>query len=205
MVLENKLGINDSAQLRRQEELLTKRRVKQMFETGQLNQFEVGTFKGLSEIHDYIFQDVYKFAGQMRSVNIAKDQFRFSPVVYLKVALANIDQMPQNNFDNIVEKYVEMNVAHPFREGNGRSMRIWLDLIFKKSLGKIIDWNAIDKDDYLMAMQRSPIKDIEIKHLLRHALVDDLSKETFFKGVDASYNYEGYYEIKTEDLDGEFE
>lgn len=205
MVLENKLGINDSAQLRRQEELLTKRRVKQMFETGQLNQFEVGTFKGLSEIHYYIFQDVYKFAGQMRSVNIAIDQFRFSPVVYLKVALANIDQMPQNNFDNIVEKYVEMNVAHPFREGNGRSMRIWLDLIFKKSLGKIIDWNAIDKDDYLMAMQRSPIKDIEIKHLLRHALVDDLSKETFFKGVDASYNYEGYYEIKTEDLDGEFE
>lgn len=179
---------------------MTKKKAKQLFDSGDIDKIEIGTFKGLAQVHHYLFSDLYDFTGQIRGVNIAKDDFRFAPVMYLSVALENIDKMPHETFDQIVEKYVEMNVAHPFREGNGRAGRIWLDLIFKKSLGQVVDWNAIEKADYLSAMKRSPIKDIEIKHVLKYALTNDLGRETFMKGIDNSYYYEGYNELSIDDL-----
>lgn len=201
MPLENKLGITDSAELAREEEKISKAKALQLFETGFLNTFEVGTFLGLAKIHRYLFDEIYDFAGQIRTVNIAKGNFRFAPVMYLESALKHIDRMPQSNFDEIIEKYVEMNVAHPFREGNGRSTRIWLDAILKKEIGQVVDWSQVDKEDYLLAMERSPIKDIEIKHLLRNALTDKINdREVYMKGIDASYHYEGYNVFKIEDL-----
>ena len=201
MTLENKLGITDSAELARTEEKLSKKKAIELFETGCLDTFEVGTFKGLAEIHKYLFEDIYDFAGQIRNVNIAKGNFRFAPLMYLNVALENIDRMPQSNFDEIIEKYVEMNVAHPFREGNGRATRIWLDAILKKEIGQVVDWSVVDKEDYLLAMERSPIKDIEIKHILKNALTDQVNnREVYMKGIDASYHYEGYNVFKTEEL-----
>ncbi len=205
MILENKLGITDSVELaRRVEEKISKKKALELFERRLLDTFEVGTFKGLSEIHKYLFDEIYDFAGQLRTVNIAKIGFRFAPVMYLQVALENIEKMPQPTFDEIIEKYVEMNVAHPFREGNGRSMRIWVDAILKKQLRQVIDWSKVDKDDYLLAMERSPIKDVEIKTLLRAALTDKIDdREVYMKGIDASYHYEGYSVFKTEDLGNE--
>ena len=201
MALENKLGITDSAELARTEEKISKQKALQLFELNLLDTFEVGTFKGLAQIHKYWFEDIYAFAGQIRKVNIAKGNFRFVPLMYLEAALKNIDAMPQNTFDEIIEKYVEMNIAHPFREGNGRSTRIWLDAILKKEIKKVIDWNKVDKEDYLLAMERSPIKDIEIKHILKAALTDKINdREVYMKGIDASYNYEGYNVYKTEEL-----
>ena len=201
MALQNKLGITDSATLAREEERITKIKALELFESGLLDSFEVGTFSGLAEIHKYLFEDIYDFAGQIRTVNIAKGNFRFVPVMYLDAALKNIDKMPQSTFDEIIEKYVEMNVAHPFREGNGRSTRLWLDAILKKELRKVIDWSKVDKEDYLLAMERSPIKDTEIKVLLKAALTDKISdRQVYMKGLDASYNYEGYYAYRTEDL-----
>ena len=201
MALQNKLGITDSATLAREEERITKIKALELFESGLLDSFEVGTFSGLAEIHKYLFEDIYDFAGQIRTVNIAKGNFRFVPVLYLDAALKNIDKMPQSTFDEIIEKYVEMNVAHPFREGNGRSTRLWLDAILKKELRKVIDWSKVDKEDYLLAMERSPIKDTEIKVLLKAALTDKISdRQVYMKGLDASYNYEGYYAYRTEDL-----
>lgn len=201
MALENKLGITDSVELARVEEKTSKKKALELFEQNLLDTFEVGTFKGLSEIHKYLFDEIYDFAGQLRMVNIAKSGFRFAPVMYLEAALENIEKMPQSTFDEIIEKYVEMNVAHPFREGNGRSTRIWVDTILKKELHQVIDWSKVDKDDYLLAMERSPIKDIEIKALLRAALTDKIDdREVYMKGIDASYHYEGYNVFKTEDL-----
>ena len=201
MALENKLGITDSAELARTEEKISKQKALQLFELNLLDTFEVGTFKGLAQIHKYLFEDIYAFAGQMRKVNIAKGNFRFVPLMYLEAALKNIDAMPQNTFDEIIEKYVEMNIAHPFREGNGRSTRIWLDAILKKEIKQVIDWNKVDKEDYLLAMERSPIKDIEIKHILKDALTDKINdREVYMKGIDASYNYEGYNVYKTKEL-----
>lgn len=201
MVLENKLGITDSAELAREEERISKTKALELFESGLLDTFEVGTFKGLCSIHKYLFEDVYDFAGKLRTVNIAKGNFRFAPVMYLKAALQSIDNMPQSTFDQIIEKYVEMNVAHPFREGNGRSTRIWLDCILKKELQKVIDWSKVDKEDYLLAMERSPIKDVEIKVLLKAALTDKINDRlVYMKGIDASYYYEGYNVYKSEDL-----
>lgn len=201
MALENKLGITNSAELARTEEKISKQKALQLFELNLLDTFEVGTFKGLAQIHKYLFEDIYAFAGQMRKVNIAKGNFRFIPLMYLEAALKNIDAMPQNTFDEIIEKYVEMNIAHPFREGNGRSTRLWLDAILKKEIKQVIDWNKVDKEDYLLAMERSPIKDIEIKHILKAALTDKINdREVYMKGIDASYNYEGYNVYKTEEL-----
>ena len=201
MALENKLGITDSAELARTEEKISKQKALQLFELNLLDTFEVGTFKGLAQIHKYLFEDIYDFAGKIRKVNIAKGNFRFVPLMYLEAALKNIDAMPQNTFDEIIEKYVEMNIAHPFREGNGRSTRIWLDAILKKEIKQVIDWNKVDKEDYLLAMERSPIKDIEIKHILKAALTDKINdREVYMKGIDASYNYEGYNVYKTEEL-----
>ena len=201
MALENKLSITDSAELARTEEKISKQKALKLFELKLLDTFEVGTFKGLAQIHKYLFEDIYEFAGQIRKVNIAKGNFRFVPLMYLEAALKNIDAMPQNNFDEIIEKYVEMNIAHPFREGNGRSTRIWLDAILKKEIKQVIDWNKVDKEDYLLAMERSPIKDIEIKHILKAALTDKINdREVYMKGIDASYNYEGYNVFKTEEL-----
>ena len=201
MALENKLGITNSAELARTEEKINKQKALQLFELNLLDTFEVGTFKGLAQIHKYLFEDIYAFAGQMRKVNIAKGNFRFIPLMYLEAALKNIDAMPQNTFDEIIEKYVEMNIAHPFREGNGRSTRLWLDAILKKEIKQVIDWNKVDKEDYLLAMERSPIKDIEIKHILKAALTDKINdREVYMKGIDASYNYEGYNVYKTEEL-----
>lgn len=201
MALENKLGITDSAELARMEEKISKQKALQLFELNLLDTFEVGTFKGLAQIHKYLFEDIYEFAGKIRKVNIAKDNFRFVPLMYLEAALKNIDAMPQNTFDEIIEKYVEMNIAHPFREGNGRSTRIWLDAILKKEIKQVIDWNKVDKEDYLLAMERSPIKDIEIKHILKAALTDKINdREVYMKGIDASYNYEGYNVYKTGEL-----
>lgn len=201
MALENKLGITDSSELARAEERISKTKALALFETGLLDTFEVGTFKGLAQIHQYLFGDIYDFAGKMRTVNIAKGVFRFASLMYLEAALANIEKMPQLTFDEIVEKYVEMNIAHPFREGNGRSTRIWLDAIFKKELKKVVDWSRVDKEDYLLAMERSPIKDLEIKTLLKAALTDKINdREVYMKGIDASYHYEGYNVFKTENM-----
>ena len=192
-VLENKLGINDSIELAHTEERLTKKRALELYDNKLLDSFSVGTFEGLQAIHKYLFQDVYDFAGIMRTVNIAKGNFRFAPVLYLSEALSNIDKMPQDSFDCIIEKYVEMNVAHPFREGNGRSTRIWLDCILKKELGKVVDWSQVDKEDYLFAMERSPVRSKEIKSLLHEALTDKINdRQVYMKGIDASYGYEGY-------------
>lgn len=204
MVLENKLGIINAAELARVEEKISKKKALEMFETGFLNSLEVGTYKALSKIHYYLFGEIYEFAGKVRDVNIAKGNFRFAPVIYLGFALQNIEKMPQSTFDEIIEKYVEMNIAHPFRESNGRSMRIWLDNILKKVLKQVIDWSRIDKEDYLLAMERSPIKDVEIKVLLKAALTDKINdRDVYMKGIDASYHYEGYYVYKTEDLQDE--
>lgn len=200
-MLENKLGITDSADLARIEEQISKKRAVELFEKGILDKLEAGKFSSLQAIHKYLFDEIYDFAGKIRTVNIAKGNFRFAPVMYLQAALDNIDKMPQSNFDEIIEKYVEMNVAHPFREGNGRSTRIWLDCILKKEIGKVVDWSKVDKEDYLLAMERSPIKDIEIKYLLKNALTSDVnSREIYMKGIDHSYYYEGYTTFKTEDL-----
>lgn len=202
MVLENKFNITNSAELAKVEEKISKTKALELFKKGLLNDLEAGTFDSLAKIHKYLFDEIYDFAGEIRNVNIAKGNFRFAPVIYLETALKNIDKMPQSTFDEIVEKYVEMNVAHPFREGNGRSTRIWLDLILKKQLGKVVDWSSVDKEDYLLAMERSPIKDIEIKVLLKQALTDKINnREVYMKGIDASYHYEGYNIFKTEDLD----
>ncbi len=201
MVLENKLGITDSADLAREEERISKKKALALFENGLLETLEVGKFSSLSAIHSFLFDEIYFFAGEIRTVNLAKGNFRFAPVMYLQAALENIDKMPQSTFDEIVEKYVEMNVAHPFREGNGRSTRIWLDQIFKTELRKVVDWSMVDKEDYLLAMERSPIRDIEIKHILRNALTDDIcSREVYMKGIDHSYYYEGYAAFKTEEM-----
>ena len=199
--LKNKLGITDSTELAREEERISKKKAAWLFESGILDTLKSGSCAALQEIHRQLFGDIYEFAGQIRTVNIAKGNFRFAPVMYLNAALENIEKMPQSTFDEIVEKYVEMNIAHPFREGNGRSMRIWLDQIFKNELGKVIDWSKVDKEDYLMAMERSPIKDIEIKVLLKNALTDQTqSREIFMKGVDHSYDYEGYRFYRMKDL-----
>lgn len=201
MVTENKLGITDSAELAREEERISKKKALELFESGKLDRLQHGTFKALSEIHKALFSEIYEFAGEIRTVNIAKGNFRFAPVMYLKNALDNIEAMPQSDFDEIIEKYVEMNIAHPFREGNGRSMRIWLDLILKKEIGMVIDWSEVYKDDYLLAMERSPIKDIEIKYILKKALTaktDD--REMYMKGIDHSYYYEGYAVYRTDEL-----
>lgn len=201
MALENKLGITNSAELAREEERISKRKAVELFENGILDQLEAGKLSALKAIHRYLFNTIYDFAGELRTVNISKGNFRFAPVMYLEAALGNIDKMPQSNFDEIVEKYVEMNIAHPFREGNGRSTRIWLDLIFKAELRKVVDWSRIDREDYLLAMERSPIRDIEIKHILRAALTDETdSREIYMKGIDHSYYYEGYTAFKAEEL-----
>ena len=201
MTLENKLGITDSAQLAREEERISKKKAAQMFGSGYLNRLEPGSMNSLIKIHQYLFDEIYEFAGKIREVNIAKGNFRFAPVMYLREALNNIEKMPQSTYDEIIEKYVEMNVAHPFREGNGRSMRIWLDHILKAELGKIIDWSQVDKDDYLLAMERSPIKDVEIKYLLKGALTDKIDdREVYMKGIDHSYYYEGYTTYKIDEL-----
>lgn len=201
MALENKLNITDQVELNKAEEKISKIKAKKLFDSGKIENIKIGTFAGLKQIHKYLFEDIYDFAGKLRTVNIAKGNFRFAPVMYLAQSLKQIDKMPQSNFDEIVEKYVEMNVAHPFREGNGRATRIWLDLIFKKELKKVVDWNKIDKADYLSAMERSPIKDIEIKHLLQNALTDKINeREIFMKGIDVSYYYEGYDEYNIHDL-----
>ena len=201
MALENKLGITDSTELAKAEERISKTKALEMFQQGLLDTFEVGTFRGLSQIHKYLFDEIYDFAGQVRTVNIAKGSFRFAPVLYLTSALENISRMPQSTFDEIIAKYVEMNVAHPFREGNGRSTRLWLDAILKKELRRVVDWSKVDKDDYLLAMERSPIKDTEIKLLLKAALTDQINdREVYMKGVDASYRYEGYDTYKIGDI-----
>ena len=201
MTLENKLGITDSAELAREEEKISKKKAVWLFESGTLDALPVGTFAALKEIHKCLFEDIYGFAGKMRTVNLAKGNFRFAPLMYLEAALANIDKMPQSTYDEIIEKYVEMNIAHPFREGNGRSTRIWLDLMLKSGIGRVVDWRKVDKEDYLLAMERSPIKDTEIKVLLKAALTDDVnSREVFMKGIDHSYYYEGYTTFKTEEL-----
>lgn len=199
MALENKLGLTSSADLAREEERISKKKAAELFENGVLDKLEPGKFSSLQAIHKYLFEEIYDFAGKIRTVNLAKGNFRFAPLMYLETALGNIDKMPQSTFDEIVEKYVEMNIAHPFREGNGRSMRIWLDLMFKAELRKVVDWSKVDKEDYLLAMERSPIKDIEIKYLLKNALTDDInSREVYMKGIDHSYYYEGYTTFKTE-------
>lgn len=201
MALENKLGLTSSADLAREEERISKKKAVELFETGLLDTLPAGKFVTLQAIHKYLFEDIYDFAGKIRTVNMAKGNFRFAPLMYLQAALENIDKMPQSNFDEIVEKYVEMNIAHPFREGNGRSTRIWLDHILKTEIGKVVDWSKVDKEDYLLAMERSPIKDVEIKVLLKGALTDEInSREVYMKGIDHSYYYEGYTTFKAEEL-----
>ena len=201
MALENKLGLISSADLAREQERISKKKAVELFETGLLDTLPAGKFVTLQAIHKYLFEDIYDFAGEIRTVNMAKGNFRFAPLMYLQAALENIDKMPQSNFDEIVEKYVEMNIAHPFREGNGRSTRIWLDHILKNEIGKVVDWNKVDKEDYLLAMERSPIKDVEIKVLLKGALTDEInSREVYMKGIDHSYYYEGYTTFKAEEL-----
>lgn len=201
MILENKLGLTNQVELAKVEEKLSKQKAKELYDCGKINEIEVGTFKGLSEIHEFLFSDIYDFAGKIRSVNIAKGNFRFAPVMYLEHSLQHIDQMPQTSFEEIIKKYVEMNIAHPFREGNGRSTRIWLDLILKEELQKVVDWNLIDKADYLSAMERSPINDLEIRYLISNALTDKIDdRELYMKGIDISYFYEGYSEYTIDDL-----
>ena len=201
MALENKLGLTSSAELAHEEERISKKRAVELFENGVLDSLPAGRFSTLQEIHRHLFGDIYDFAGKLRTVNLAKGNFRFAPLMYLEAALSNIDKMPQSNFDEIVEKYVEINIAHPFREGNGRSTRIWLDHILKTEIGYVVDWSKVDKEDYLLAMERSPIKDVEIKVLLRAALTDEInSREVYMKGIDHSYYYEGYASFKAEDL-----
>ena len=200
-MLENKLGITDLAELARIEEKISKQKAVEMFENGYLESLEAGTYESLAMIHKYLFDEIYDFAGEIRKVNISKVNFRFAPLMYLDAALQSIDKMPQSTFDEIVEKYVEMNVAHPFREGNGRSTRIWLDLMLKKEIGYVVDWSKVNKEDYLLAMERSPVKDIEIKFLLKNALTDNVNdRGIYMKGIDYSYYYEGYYVYKTEEL-----
>ena len=204
MTLENKLNISDAVELARAEEKISKTKALKLFTSGYLNSLAAGTFESLAEIHRYLFDEIYSFAGKIRTVNMAKGNFRFAPVMYLEQALKHIEAMPQSTYNEIIEKYVEMNIAHPFREGNGRSTRIWLDLILKKELAKVIDWSQVDKNDYLLAMERSPIKDIEIKVLLQPALTDNINDRLIYmKGIDASYHYEGYMLYKTENLDAE--
>ena len=201
MALQDKLGITDSAELARIEEKISKKKAVELFESDELKKYRAGTFEMLAFIHRYLFSEIYDFAGKMREVNLAKGNFRFAPVMYLKAAVENVEKMPQSTFDEIVEKYVEMNIAHPFREGNGRSTRIWLDLILKKELNRVIDWSLVDKDDYLLAMERSQVRDIEIKHVLRQALTDKTDdREIYMKGIDHSYYYEGYIVYKAEEL-----
>ena len=201
MALENKLGIKSSAELAREEERISKKKAVELFENGMLENLEAGKFQTLCEIHKYLFDDIYDFAGKIRTVNISKGNFRFAPLMYLETAIKNVDKMPQNTFDEIVEKYVEMNIVHPFREGNGRSMRIWLDMMLKKQIRQVVDWSKIEKEDYLMAMERSPIKDIEIKYILKAVLTDQINdREIYMKGIDHSYYYEGYVTYKTEEL-----
>jgi len=201
MTLESKLNLTKQAELSKVVEKLSKRKAKQLFDSGDIKRIEVGTYVGLASIHAYLFEDLYYFAGKLRVVNMSKGNFRFASVMYLESSLVHIDAMPQSSFDEIVEKYVEMNVAHPFREGNGRATRIWLDLIFKNEIQQVVDWNLINKEDYLMAMERSVVKDIEIKQLLRNALTDQVDdRELYMKGIDVSYHYEGYTTFKTEDL-----
>ena len=201
MALENKLGLTSSADLAREEERISKKKAVALFETRLLDTLPAGKFVTLQAIHKYLFEDIYDFAGEIRTVNMAKGNFRFAPLMYLQAALENIDKMPQSNFDEIVEKYVEMNIAHPFREGNGRSTRIWLDHILKNEIGRVVDWSKVDKEDYLLAMERSPIKDVEIKVLLKGALTDEInSREVYMKGIDHSYYYEGYTTFMTEEL-----
>lgn len=201
MILENKLNITDPAELAREEERISKKKAKELFETGYLNTLEPGTFETLKIIHKYLFEEIYDFAGELRKVNIAKGNFRFAPIAYIEEAINNIEKMSQSTFDQIIEKYVEMNIAHPFREGNGRSTRIWLDLILKKELNVVVDWSKVDKNDYLLAMERSPIKDIEIKELLKRSLTDKINdREVYMKGIDNSYMYEGYTTFKTEEV-----
>mgnify|MGYP000989222115 FL=1 len=201
MALENKLGIKSSAELAREEERISKKKAVELFENGMLEKLEAGKFQTLCEIHKYLFDDIYDFAGKIRTVNLSKGNFRFAPLMYLETAIKNVDKMPQNTFDEIVEKYVEMNIVHPFREGNGRSMRIWLDMMLKKQIGQVVEWSKIEKEDYLMAMERSPIKDIEIKYILNAALTDQINdREIYMKGIDHSYYYEGYVTYKTEEL-----
>lgn len=201
MALENKLGITSSAELACEEERISKKKAVELFESGTLDKLVPGKFASLQAIHKALFEDIYDFAGQLRTVNLAKGNFRFAPLIYLEAALANIDKMPQSTYDEIIEKYVEMNVAHPFREGNGRSTRIWLDLMLKSGIGQVVDWSKVDKEDYLLAMERSPIKDVEIKVLLKDALTSDVnSREIFMKGIDHSYYYEGYTTFKAEEL-----
>ena len=201
MALDNKLGLTSTAELDREEERISKKKAAQLFDRKLLDTFDVGTFAGLAAIHKYLFEGIYDFSGELRTVNIAKGNFRFAPLMYLQAALENIDKMPQSNFDEIIEKYVEMNIAHPFREGNGRSTRIWLDHILKNEIGKVVDWSKVDKEDYLLAMERSPIKDVEIKVLLKGALTDEInSREVYMKGIDHSYYFEDYTSFKTEEL-----
>lgn len=201
MILANKFNITNQLELNKIEEKISKQKAKKLFESGEINQIEVGSFKGLVMIHQYLFGDIYEFAGKIREVNISKGNFRFAPLMYLSQSLVNIDQMPEDNYEKIIEKYVEMNIAHPFREGNGRSMRIWLDLILKKRIMQVIDWNLVDKQDYLLAMERSVIKDIEIKQILKTALTNKINdRELFMKGIDISYFFEGYSEFNIEDL-----
>ena len=201
MALENKLGITNSAELAREEERISKKKAVELFENGALDKLAPGRFASLQAIHKALFKDIYDFAGELRTVNLAKGNFRFAPLMYLEAALANIDKMPQSTFDEIVEKYVEMNIAHPFREGNGRSTRLWLDQMLKAGIGQVVDWSRVDKEDYLLAMERSPIKDVEIKVLLKAALTDEInSREVYMKGIDHSYYYEGYATFKAEEL-----
>lgn len=200
-MLENKLGITSSAELACEEERISKKKALELFENGTLDSLEAGKTSSLMAIHKALFEDIYNFAGKIRTVNIAKGNFRFAPLMYLEAALGNIDKMPQSTFDEIIEKYVEMNIAHPFREGNGRATRIWLDCILKSEIGKVVDWSLVDKEDYLLAMERSPVKDIEIKHILKNALTDKTNdREVFMKGIDHSYYYEDYTAFKVEDL-----
>lgn len=201
MALQNKLGLTNSADLAREEERISKKKATELFENGMLDTLEAGKFSSLKAIHKYLFESTYDFTGNIRKVNIAKGNFRFAPIIYLEAALKNIDKMPQSNFDEIIEKYVEMNIAHPFREGNGRSTRIWLDLMLKTEIGKVVDWSTVDKDDYLLAMERSPVKDIELKYILKNALTSEVnSREIYMKGIDHSYYYEGYTTYKAEEL-----
>lgn len=201
MALENKLGLTDSAELAREEERISKKKAAKLFANGIIDNYPPGRFSTLQAIHKYLFEDIYEFAGKLRTVNLAKGSFRFAPLMYLEPALINIDGMPQSTFDEIIEKYVEMNIAHPFRESNGRSTRIWLDHMLKTEIGRIIDWSKVDKEDYLLAMERSPVRDIEIKHILKNALTDEVdSREIYMKGIDHSYYYEGYTTFKTEEI-----